>query len=128
MARITVEDCLSREGNRFALVQLASQRTKQLLLGAQPTIADTRGNKSVVTALREIADGAVRFMTEEDMARVKEREMRELEAANADPVAAAGTVIQSNGDSGGGESGSAEEADSGEESAESTEGSQDGDE
>ncbi|MFO0003208.1 MAG: DNA-directed RNA polymerase subunit omega, partial [bacterium] len=34
MARITVEDCLTQENNRFALVQLASKRTKQLLQGS----------------------------------------------------------------------------------------------
>ena len=60
MARITVEDCLNKEGNRFALVQLASQRAKQLLSGKTP-VTDTRGNKPIVAALREIADGKVRF-------------------------------------------------------------------
>ena len=65
MARITVEDCLVQENNRFSLVQLASKRTKQLLQGSAPQTSDRR-NKSVVTALREIADGKVRFMTPEE--------------------------------------------------------------
>jgi DNA-directed RNA polymerase subunit omega len=60
MARITVEDCLEREPNRFALVRLASRRAKQLLSGSSP-VTDTRGNKAIVAALREIADGKVRF-------------------------------------------------------------------
>ena len=60
MARITVEDCLSNEGNRFSLVRLASRRAKQLLAG-QPAVSDTKGNKAVVSALREIADGKVKF-------------------------------------------------------------------
>ena len=60
MARITVEDCLENESNRFTLVRLASQRAKQLLTGRHP-VTDTRGNKAVVSALREIADGKVRF-------------------------------------------------------------------
>lgn len=77
MARITVEDCLDQEPNRFALVQLASKRTKQLLQGASPRIGDTRGNKAVVTALREIADGQVRFMTEEDMRIAAEKAERD---------------------------------------------------
>lgn len=73
MARITVEDCLEREQNRFALVQLASKRTKQLLHGSRTTIEDPRGNKAVVTALREIAEGTVRFMTEDEASLERER-------------------------------------------------------
>ena len=34
MARVTVEDCLEREDNRFALVVLAAQRTRALMKGA----------------------------------------------------------------------------------------------
>ena len=60
MARITVEDCLINETNRFTLVRLASQRAKQLLGGRAP-LTDTRGNKAVVSALREIAAGKVIF-------------------------------------------------------------------
>jgi len=78
MARITVEDCLVRENNRFALVLLASKRSKQLLGGAE-ALTDTRGNKSIVSALREIAAGKVRFMSTEEQFAFEERE-RELEA------------------------------------------------
>jgi DNA-directed RNA polymerase subunit omega len=60
MARITVEDCLDHESNRFALVKLASIRAKQLLEGSQP-VTDTKGNRAIVSALREIAAGKVRF-------------------------------------------------------------------
>ncbi|MDD2942589.1 MAG: DNA-directed RNA polymerase subunit omega [bacterium] len=60
MARITVEDCLSTEDNRFVLVRLAANRAKQLLSGKQPVV-NTRGNKEIVSALREVADGKVRF-------------------------------------------------------------------
>jgi DNA-directed RNA polymerase subunit omega len=56
MARITVEDCLDHVANRFSLVLVASERTKQLLKGANPIITDS-DNKEVVTALREIAAG-----------------------------------------------------------------------
>ena len=61
MARITVEDCLEHETNRFALVRLASKRAKQLLSG-DTAVTDTQGNKAIVSALREIADGKVRFV------------------------------------------------------------------
>lgn len=65
MARITVEDCLDHESNRFALVKLASIRAKQLLEGSQP-VTDTKGNRAIVSALREIAAGKVRFNEEEE--------------------------------------------------------------
>jgi DNA-directed RNA polymerase subunit omega len=57
MARITVEDCLSKVPNRFELVLVAAKRTKQLLKGARPLVESD--NKEVVTALREIAAGEV---------------------------------------------------------------------
>jgi DNA-directed RNA polymerase subunit omega len=82
MARITVEDCLTRENNRFALVQLASKRTKQLLQGSSAQITD-RKNKAVVTALREIAGGKVRFMTAEEATVYEEQKALEAEAAKA---------------------------------------------
>ena len=59
MARITVEDCLEQIPNRFSLVLIAAERTKQLLAGEGVRIEDERSNKEVVTALREIAAGAV---------------------------------------------------------------------
>lgn len=59
MARVTVEDCLEREENRFALVILAAQRTRQLMKGAEPLVRTK--NKPAVTSLREIAAGKVRF-------------------------------------------------------------------
>lgn len=59
MARVTVEDCLEREENRFALVILAAQRTRQLMKGADAQVRTK--NKPAVTALREIAAGKVHF-------------------------------------------------------------------
>lgn len=58
MARITVEDCLQNVTNRFKLVMLASQRTKQLLKGAKPLVECD--NREIVMALREVAEGKVR--------------------------------------------------------------------
>lgn len=60
MARITVEDCLEEVPNRFTLVLVTSERTKQLMKGAKALIDDDRSNKEIVTALREIAAGNVR--------------------------------------------------------------------
>ena len=60
MARITVEDCLPRVENRFALVLLATKRSRQLMAGARPLIEDAK-DKPTVLSLREIATGKVRF-------------------------------------------------------------------
>ncbi len=58
MARVTVEDCLEKVENRFALVILGSKRTKELKRGAPCMVLD-RDNREVVMALREIARGDV---------------------------------------------------------------------
>ena len=59
MARVTVEDCLEREENRFALVVLAAQRTRALMKGMTPLVHSK--NKPAVSALREIAAGKVHY-------------------------------------------------------------------
>ena len=59
MARVTVEDCLEKEENRFALVVLAARRTRQLMKGDEALVK--ANNKSLVVALREIAAGKVHF-------------------------------------------------------------------
>jgi DNA-directed RNA polymerase subunit omega len=59
MARVTVEDCIERIPNRFALVVATAQRTKQLMRGARFLGDDPAKNKHVVNALREIADAKV---------------------------------------------------------------------
>jgi DNA-directed RNA polymerase subunit omega len=60
MARVTVEDCLDKVPNRFALVLLVAKRAKQLLKGSEMTVA-TKGNKYIVSSLREVAAGNVAF-------------------------------------------------------------------
>jgi len=86
MARITVEDCLEKEPNRFALVILASLRAKQLLNGAT-ALSDSEGNKPLVTALREVADNKVRWMTpEEEETEARLEEERAMEAQLAAPT------------------------------------------
>jgi DNA-directed RNA polymerase subunit omega len=59
MARVTVEDCLEREENRFALVVLAAARTRQIMKGSQVRVRAR--NKASVLSLREIAAGKVHF-------------------------------------------------------------------
>ena len=59
MARVTVEDCLEKVPNRFALVVLAAERARQLSRNAEPTVECD--NKPAVASLREIAKGTVAF-------------------------------------------------------------------
>lgn len=80
MARVTVEDCLEHEENRFALVILAAQRTRQLMKGAPALV--TSKNRPAVTALREIAarrvyfNRQVREVVEEFIVETKNAEIR----------------------------------------------------
>ena len=60
MARVTVEDSLEKAKNRFALSHLTTQRAKQLLRGSKP-LSKKKSNREIVTALREIAEGKVRY-------------------------------------------------------------------
>jgi DNA-directed RNA polymerase subunit omega len=55
MARVTVEDCLKNVDSRFTLVHLAVRRVLQLRSGAPLMLENSRSNKEVVMALREIA-------------------------------------------------------------------------
>ena len=57
MARITVEDCLQKVNNRFALIHMAAKRVRQLRKGAEPMVVSK--NRDVVMSLREIAAGNV---------------------------------------------------------------------
>lgn len=59
MARVTIEDCLNFVENRYELVHLCVKRTRQLFRGADRLVQCK--NNEVVTALREIASGKVRF-------------------------------------------------------------------
>ena len=67
MARVTVEDCLEKIDNRFALVLLVAKRAKQILKGSEPVVS-RKNNKFVVTALREVAVGKVGYEGNPDMA------------------------------------------------------------
>jgi len=58
MARVTVTDCLEHVDNRFELVLVATRRSRQLTLGAEPLV-EPENDKPTVIALREIAEGLV---------------------------------------------------------------------
>jgi len=58
MARVTVEDCITKVSNRFELVMLAAQRARNMSAGAELTI-ERDNDKNPVVALREIAEETV---------------------------------------------------------------------
>ena len=56
MARITVDDCMKQFSNRFELTLAATNRARQIALGATPLVEPNK-DKPTVIALREIASG-----------------------------------------------------------------------
>lgn len=58
MARVTVEDCVTRVPNRFDLVMLAAQRARNLGAGV-PLSVERDNDRNPVVALREIAEGTI---------------------------------------------------------------------
>ena len=56
MARITVDDCIKFLPNRFELTLAATNRARQIALGATPQVEPNK-DKPTVIALREIATG-----------------------------------------------------------------------
>lgn len=58
MARITIDDCLTRIPNRFDLTLAAAYRARQLANGANYLVNEGR-DKPTVVALREISEGMV---------------------------------------------------------------------
>lgn len=76
MARITVEDCLRRVNNRFAVIHLAAKRVRQLRKGAEPLVVSK--NKDIVIALREIAAGKVYPMSKEELAELEHALSQEI--------------------------------------------------
>lgn len=89
MARITVEDCLRKVNNRFAVIHLAAKRVRQLRKGAEPLVVSK--NRDIVVALREIAAGKVYPMTKEEIARLETTASRDAAPELPLPAAQAET-------------------------------------
>ena len=90
MARITVEDCLSKIDNQYDLVLLAKERASQLNAGGKPLVPENN-DKNTVISLREIGGGKISIKTIEDSAINKLRkvqsvstELEDLETDTAD--------------------------------------------
>ncbi len=58
MARVTVEDCVTKVSNRFDLVMCASQRARSIASGSELTV-ERDNDKNPVVALREIAEETI---------------------------------------------------------------------
>ena len=67
MARITVEDCLSKIDSHYDLVLLAKERTTQLNAGDKPLVPEDNDKNNVIS-LREIGEGKISIKTIEDSA------------------------------------------------------------
>lgn len=68
MARVTVEDCLTRIPNQFELTLVASKRARQLARGANAHV-EWEHDKPTVVALREVAEELIdsSVLKEEDL-------------------------------------------------------------
>ena len=89
MARITVEDCLSKVENQYDLVLLAKERASQLNAGGKPLVP-VNNDKNTVISLREIGGGKISIKTIEDSAinklRKAQSESTELDDLEIDTV------------------------------------------
>ena len=103
MARVTVEDCVTRIPNRFDLVLVSARRARDISSGA-PLTLDKDNDKNPVVALREIADATidigalgeeiVRALQKHVEVDEPEAEMMELSATAEDLNALAGEVAK----------------------------------
>jgi DNA-directed RNA polymerase subunit omega len=65
VARITIEDCLKKVDNRFLLVNMVSQRVRQIREGSDYLVSSPK-NEDVVVALREVAAGKITMIEKEE--------------------------------------------------------------
>lgn len=71
MARVTIEDCLKRVPNRFAIVNMAAKRVREIREGSEYLVSSPK-NEDIVVALREIAAGKVTFEKKSETNRERE--------------------------------------------------------
>ena len=76
MARITVEDCLSKIDSQYDLVLLAKERASQLNAGDK-SLVPQNNSKNTVVALREIGEAKISIKTIEDVAINKLRKTKD---------------------------------------------------
>ncbi len=81
MARITVEDCMTKIENIFDMILLASKRAKRIANGAEPLV-ERENDKPTVIALREIADGKMNNTVLEEMDKIATDELLQEEESD----------------------------------------------
>ncbi|MDC1260552.1 DNA-directed RNA polymerase subunit omega [Pseudomonadota bacterium] len=93
MARVTVQDCITKIPNRFDLVVAAAQRSREISNGIQIEVA-RNNDKNPVVSLREIAEEAVdpntlqeRFIRSMQKNIIKEEVISEAETSLEDEFA-----------------------------------------
>lgn len=92
MARVTIEDCLEIEKNKYILSTLAFYRAHELLAGKEAMVEDENDKKTVI-ALREIAERHVDTSVLEDMRyRTKMMEYRQKAMQQDQAVTSLGAV------------------------------------
>lgn len=101
MARVTIEDCLTKVENRFRLVLVAAQRARDIIAGAHKLV--NSNDKEDVLALREISEDCLdidkineaivarhqkhqAFDTGNDNPSVHEEDEQDLESGNQDSI------------------------------------------
>ena len=94
MARVTVQDCITKIPNRFDLVLAAAQRSREISNGI-PIEIERNNDKNPVVSLREIAEEAVdpdtlqeRFIRSMQKNIIKEEVMSEEETSLEDEFSA----------------------------------------
>lgn len=89
MARITVEDCLTKIPNRFLLVNMVAKRVRQIREGSEYLVNSPK-NEDVVVALREVAAKKIALLEkppEPEIEELPEPAQEEIVAAEADAPA-----------------------------------------
>ncbi len=87
MARITVEDCLTKVPNRFILVNMVAKRVRQIREGSEYLVSSPK-NEDVVVSLREVAAGKVVLKSETEPEKEPEKEPEEEPEKEQDELAA----------------------------------------
>lgn len=96
MARVTVEDCIDKLPNRYELVLVAAQRSKDISAGSA-IMVDRDNDKNSVVALREIAENQVSIedlqeslvKNQQKLVEIQEPEDEEVEIISAEKELAA---------------------------------------
>lgn len=87
MARVTVEDCMTKMDNLFQLVLVSSKRARQLADGAEPHV-NPDGDKPTVIALREIAEGFITKAILDEKEATVELDLADFAASASEDTAA----------------------------------------